>query len=414
MLGSPAYSALAADARAPRRSRATQEPFAARARASRNAARRRRVAGRTRRVAAHAARTSPGVSIRATRARFPTARRVRQQLRRRPRIEARVMIRALSNPKRRRRTMSGNPVLPALAHSAPAANALPLASAPRARAASSAAPPGRRSASCSPQRRPRPPSQVAARVAERAVALQYDAKATVPRCSKRRRAVRRPRLIAALNDTLTAITAVQINVLNAQNSTRTRSRFRCRCSIAIKARRCKCTFRGRAQGRESSTRITFRSRSCSTPSLGTVAIDVQTAGRVVSVTVKTEGAPAASRSVRRWTIARAPGATALQRREHDGGVAPHRVGAAADAPAKPGVETAPETRTSSVWTCAREQFFDFRRGEGHDAGRRRATLRSAQAGSAGGFRGRPRTSWPTRSCASPNCTASRCTKTRLG
>ena len=54
-------------------------------------------------------------------------------------------------------------------------------------------------------------------MAERAVALQYDAKATVAAMLEAPPRGATPELVAALNDTLTAITAMQINVLNAQS-----------------------------------------------------------------------------------------------------------------------------------------------------------------------------------------------------
>jgi hypothetical protein len=81
--------------------------------------------------------------------------------------------------------------------------------------------------------------------------------------------------------------------------------------------------------------------------LGTVAIDVSTVGRTVSVNVKTEGAPAASRF--RSTLDELR--ERLERLRYNvagmsAAVAPHR--AADAAPAPPAPETAPEDRVSSV------------------------------------------------------------------
>ncbi len=191
---------------------------------------------------------------------------------------------------------------------------------------------------------------VAARVAERAVALQYDAKATIAAMLEAPPRGATPELVAALNDTLTAITAMQINVLNAQSVNPN--------TIAIPL---PVFFRD--QGAPVQMHVSKDAPKggkldadnfsiafvLDTKSLGTVAIDVQTAGRTVSVSVKTEGAPAASRF--RSTLDDLRGRLAQLRynvASMTSGVAPHRVAPAADAPAKPGVETAPESRTSSV------------------------------------------------------------------
>ena len=187
-------------------------------------------------------------------------------------------------------------------------------------------------------------------MAERAVALQYDAKATVAAMLEAPPRGATPELVAALNDTLTAITAMQINVLNAQNVNPN--------TIAIPL---PVFFRD--QGAPVQMHVSKDAPNggkldadnfsiafvLDTKSLGTVAIDVQTAGRTVSVSVKTEGAPAASRF--RSTLDDLRGRLAQLRynvASMTAGVAPHRVAPAADAPAKPGVETAPEARTSSV------------------------------------------------------------------
>jgi hypothetical protein len=191
---------------------------------------------------------------------------------------------------------------------------------------------------------------VAARVAERAVALQYDAKATVAAMLEAPPRGATPELVAALNDTLTAITAMQINVLNAQNVNPNTIAiplpvfFRDQ-GAPVQMHVSKDAPNGRKLDADNFS-IAF---VLDTKSLGTVAIDVQTAGRTVSVSVKTEGAPAASRF--RSTLDDLRGRLAQLRynvASMTAGVAPHRVAPAADAPAKPGVETAPEARTSSV------------------------------------------------------------------
>jgi Flagellar hook-length control protein FliK len=191
---------------------------------------------------------------------------------------------------------------------------------------------------------------VAARVAERTVALQYDAKAVISAMLEAPPRGATPELVAALNDTLTAITAMQINVLNAQNVNPN--------TIAIPL---PVFFREQgapvqmhvSKDAQNGKRIDADNFSIAfildTKSLGTVAIDVQTAGRMVSINVKTEGAPAASRF--RSTLDDLRGR--LQQLRYNvanmtAGVAPHRIGAADETPAKPSVETAPEARSSSV------------------------------------------------------------------
>ncbi|HTA39325.1 MAG TPA: hypothetical protein VK760_09625 [Candidatus Acidoferrales bacterium] len=191
---------------------------------------------------------------------------------------------------------------------------------------------------------------VSARVAERTAALQYDAKAVVAAMLEAPPRGAAPELVAALNDTLTAITAMQINVLNAQNVNPN--------TIAIPL---PVFFRD--QGAPVQMHVSKDAPNggkldadnfsiafvLDTKSLGTVAIDVQTAGRTVSISVKTEGVPAASRF--RSTLDDLRGR--LQQLRYNvanmtAAVAPHRVTPDGQTPAKPGVETAPEARTSSV------------------------------------------------------------------
>jgi hypothetical protein len=188
---------------------------------------------------------------------------------------------------------------------------------------------------------------VAARVAERSVALQYDAKATIAAMLDAPARGATPELTAALNDALTAITAMQINVLNGQNTNPN--------TIAIPL-----PVFYREQGapvqmhvsRDASDRGKLDADNFSiafildTKSMGMVAIDVQTVGRTVSVNVKTEGAPAASRF--RSTLEDLRGRLEQLRynvANMTAAVAPHRV----PEPERPAfVETAPEQRTSSV------------------------------------------------------------------
>jgi hypothetical protein len=191
--------------------------------------------------------------------------------------------------------------------------------------------------------------EAAARVAERAVALEYDAKAMVAAMIEAPARGMTPELTAALNDTLTAITALQVNVLNAQSLNPN--------TIAIPL-----PVFYREQGAPVSMHVSRDAQKSGkldadnfsiafildTKSLGVVAIDVQTAGRTVSVNVKTEGAPAASRF--RSTLDDLRGRLEKLRynvANMSAAVAPHRPGAA-PAPVVPSVETAPEQRTSSV------------------------------------------------------------------
>jgi hypothetical protein len=248
---------------------------------------------------------------------------------------------------------------PAPENAAPAAapppgNAAPGAPAPNAPPA--AAPPGPGAPAHAGTTAPPPdaPQQgavapaVAARVAERTLALQYDAKAAVAALIDTPPRGAAPELAAALNETLAAITGMQINVLDAQNANPN--------VIAIPL-----PVFYREQGAPVQLRVSRDGPGggkldadnfsiafvLDTKTLGTVAIDVQTAGRAVSVNVKTEGAPAASRF--RSTLDDLRGRLAQLRYDvanMTAAVAPHRI-APAQAPA-PAAEAAPERAPSAL------------------------------------------------------------------
>jgi hypothetical protein len=249
----------------------------------------------------------------------------------------------------------GTPGDAAPANSAPAATALPLPGAPAARGAADAAPSAPAGPPGAPQAQAAAPlaagaadPTVAARVAERAVALQYDAKATVAALLETPPRGVTPELTAALNDVLTAITGLQINVLNSQGLNPNLISiplpvFYREQGLPVQMHIARDAPKGgKVDGDNFSIAFIL-----DTQSLGTVAIDVQTVGRVVSVNVKTEGAPAASRFRSSLGDLR----TRLEHLRYNvanmtAAVAPHRFGAAPE-PLAP-VETAPEDRNASV------------------------------------------------------------------
>ncbi len=218
----------------------------------------------------------------------------------------------------------------------PAAAANPPSGSPPATAASPAAP---ASAPAAPAAAPAAPSWVgalpptaAAHVAERLTALQYDLKAAIVALAQSPPRGAPPDLAPALDSALTAITAMQLNALSAQSTDPNAiviplPMFFHEGGRPVQLRVSRDAPRGGKLDGDN-FHIAF---VLDTKSLGTVAVDVQTVGRAVSVNVKTEAAPAANRF--RATLDDLRG-----RLEHlryrvsnmAAGVAPHRFGAAAE------------------------------------------------------------------------------------
>lgn len=138
---------------------------------------------------------------------------------------------------------------------------------------------------------------VAAHAAERGVALEHDVKAALLQLVADPPSGSSPQVVQALRDALTATTAVQLNALTPQNNMPNT------ITIPLPA----YFYEG---GQPAQLRISRDARNgknaldadnfhvafvLDTKSLGTVAIDVQTVGRSVSVDVKTETARSADR-----------------------------------------------------------------------------------------------------------------------
>lgn len=147
------------------------------------------------------------------------------------------------------------------------------------------------------QQSPANVASVAAQAAERGAALEYDVKAAILAMIASPTAANSPAIAGALRDALTATTALQLNVLNAQASD----------TQAITIPLPAYFYDG---GQPASLRISRDAPNTKnkldadnfhiafvldTKSLGTVAIDVQTVGRAVSIDVKTQATPAADR-----------------------------------------------------------------------------------------------------------------------
>jgi hypothetical protein len=139
---------------------------------------------------------------------------------------------------------------------------------------------------------------VAATAAERTAAMDYDVKSAIlAMINSPSEANNSPAIAGALHDALTATTALQLNVLNAQ-ATDPRA-----VTIPLPAyfreggepamlRISRDTPNGKNKMDADNFHIAF---VLDTKTLGTVAIDVQTVGRVVSVDVKTQATTAADR-----------------------------------------------------------------------------------------------------------------------
>jgi Flagellar hook-length control protein FliK len=147
------------------------------------------------------------------------------------------------------------------------------------------------------QQTPSSVAAVAAQAAERTAAMDYDVKSAILSMIAAPPAGDSPALSGALRDALTATTALQLNVLNAQASD-TRA-----ITIPLPAyfydgggpaslRISRDAPNSKNKMDADNFHITF---VLDTKSLGTVAIDVQTVGRAVSVDVKTQATLAADR-----------------------------------------------------------------------------------------------------------------------
>ncbi len=147
------------------------------------------------------------------------------------------------------------------------------------------------------QQSPANVAAVAAQAAERGAAMEYDVKAAILAMIASPTGTNSPAIAGALRDALTATTALQLNVLNAQASD----------THAITIPLPAYFYDG---GQPASLRISRDAPNSKTKldadnfhiafvldtkSLGTVAIDVQTVGRAVSIDVKTQATPAADR-----------------------------------------------------------------------------------------------------------------------
>lgn len=142
---------------------------------------------------------------------------------------------------------------------------------------------------------PLPPA-VAAHVAERTVALQYDAKAAIVSLSESPPHDAPAALGPALSETLTAMTGVQLNVLNAQRADPSAIAIPLPVFYHDAGRPVQMRIsRDAPHGGKMDADNFHIAFVLDTKSLGVVAVDIQTAGRAVSVNVKTEGASAAQR-----------------------------------------------------------------------------------------------------------------------
>jgi Flagellar hook-length control protein FliK len=174
----------------------------------------------------------------------------------------------------------------------PAPGAQPQA--PVAQPQAPAAPPPQVAAA---QQTPSSVAAVAAQAAERTAAMDYDVKAAILSMIAAPASSDSPAIAGALREALTATTALQLNVLNAQaNDPRA-------ITIPLPAyfyeggepaalRISRDAPNGKNKLDADNFHIAF---ILDTKSLGTVAIDVQTVGRAVSVDVKTQATPAADR-----------------------------------------------------------------------------------------------------------------------
>jgi len=138
---------------------------------------------------------------------------------------------------------------------------------------------------------------VAAQTAERAAAMEYDVKTAILAMIADPSRTGSPAIAGALRDALTATTAVQLSVLSAQSSdSRSISiplpAYFYEGGLPVQMQISRDAPQGRSAMDADNFHIAF---VLDTKSLGTVAIDLQTVGRAVSVDVKTEAALHADR-----------------------------------------------------------------------------------------------------------------------
>jgi hypothetical protein len=196
-----------------------------------------------------------------------------------------------------------------------------------------------------------PSPAVAAHVAERTVALQYDLKAAIASLAQTSPRGAPPELAPALAQAITTVTAVQLNVLNAQNNDPSTiviplPAFYHENGRPAQLRISRDAPNGSGKLDADNFHIAF---VLDTHSLGTVAVDVQTASRAVSVSVKTEELAAAGRFRESLDDLRGRLEQLHYRVANvSAGVAPQPRGAAGDSPARDSVEAAPDRAPSNV------------------------------------------------------------------
>lgn len=190
------------------------------------------------------------------------------------------------------RGLDPDPPAPAQAPEEPAAAQAPLSPNEPPNAGAPSAP-----ANALSQSAPAVQPNVAAHAAERAVALQYDLKAAIVSMTDAPPRGSTPQLQATLGEALTTITAVQLGAANAQNTDPNAiviplPVFYYEGGRPAQLRIARDAPQGGKRLDADNFHIAF---VLDTKSLGTVAVDVQTASRSVSVNVKTEVQAAASR-----------------------------------------------------------------------------------------------------------------------
>jgi hypothetical protein len=136
---------------------------------------------------------------------------------------------------------------------------------------------------------------VAAQAAERTAAMDYDVKSAILQMIASPTGQSAPAIAGALGDALTATTALQLNVLNAQTTdpraiTIPLPAYFHEGGEPVTMRIDRDAPGGKNKMDADNFHIAF---VLDTKSLGTVAIDLQTVGRAVSVDVKTQATPAA-------------------------------------------------------------------------------------------------------------------------
>ncbi|MBV8638937.1 MAG: flagellar hook-length control protein FliK [Candidatus Eremiobacteraeota bacterium] len=140
-------------------------------------------------------------------------------------------------------------------------------------------------------------ANVAASAAERGVALEHDVKMTLLQFVANPPSGSSPQVIGALRDALTATTAVQLNALTPENNTVNSITIPLPAYFYNGGQPAQLRIsRDAPNGKNTLDADNFHiAFVLDTKSLGTVAIDVQTAGRSVSVDVKTETPRSADR-----------------------------------------------------------------------------------------------------------------------